>query len=221
MRRSHLDEQRVVGDFKKFCSTGFGKEVMRHEAGYVRRWLAGAGRVLDVGCGIGQLEADLPDMDITGLDASRAMVSEARRRSGKQYVLGDACRLPFRDGSHDGVVSVTTLEFLEDPRMALAEMWRVSEPGGRVMLLILNPRSDYFRRHFADPSSYFGRVRQTDLGKMRGYVSALFDVQREEFMLGVRGGRVFRTRDERWASIFAMAGQKGARKTISARQPLG
>ena len=55
----------------------FWQDVLRREALYLRRELAGDGRILDAGCGVGTMEALLADLDIVGLDSDPAMLHEA------------------------------------------------------------------------------------------------------------------------------------------------
>jgi SAM-dependent methyltransferase len=99
----------------------------------------GAGTLLEVGCGTGHFAGGLDRRGLTvvGLDRAPAMLAELRRRHPRlPVVLGDAHALPFRDAAVDLTLFVTTLEFLEDPAMALREAVRVSRRG--VVLLALN-----------------------------------------------------------------------------------
>lgn len=94
---------------------------------------------VEIGCGTGHFAAFLAQrgLDMIGLDRAPAMLSEARRLSPSlALVLADAHRLPFRDGSADLAVFVTTLEFLEDPIRALREAVRVARHG--VVVIALN-----------------------------------------------------------------------------------
>ena len=92
-----------------------------------------AGRLLDVGCGTGDDTRALPVRSV-GLDASAAMIGEAARRGGA-FVRGDAHALPFADATFDGCRADRTLQHLADPERALAEMVRVTRPGGRVVVV--------------------------------------------------------------------------------------
>ncbi len=97
-------------------------------------------RVLDVGCGTGHLtqwfaERVGPTGRVTGLDASNVLLTEARQRAGERglpldYVQGDAHQLPFPADSFDRCYANLVLEHVEDPQRALAEMLRVTRPGG-------------------------------------------------------------------------------------------
>ncbi len=94
--------------------------------------------VLEVGCGTGHFSRWLSGQGLAtvGLDLSPAMLAEARTLGGVPLVRGDARRLPFADGAFDLAAFITTLEFLEQPREALAEALRVARQG--VILGVLN-----------------------------------------------------------------------------------
>jgi ubiquinone/menaquinone biosynthesis C-methylase UbiE len=109
-----------------------------------RAALAPGEAVLDVGCGPGD---DLFAMEslvgpagrLFGLDASAVMLAEARHRAAERgldvtFVIGDATALPFPDGAFDVCRAARVLEHLADPREALAEMARVTRPGGRIVV---------------------------------------------------------------------------------------
>jgi SAM-dependent methyltransferase len=108
--------------------------------------LAGARRVLDVGCGEGQVSrlasADsgaIPAV-VVGIDSTWAQVSEARRRGGTPaYVRGEAARLPFSDAVFDAAVACLVFEHISDVDAAIAEVGRVLEPGGRFVFFLNHP----------------------------------------------------------------------------------
>jgi SAM-dependent methyltransferase len=99
-------------------------------------------RVLDVACGPGNFTRDFAvaagDGLVVGIDASQTMLAVAIRDTGSAnvaYIRGDACELPFRDGSFDAICCFAALYLIEDPRRALDELVRVLAPGGRLALL--------------------------------------------------------------------------------------
>jgi SAM-dependent methyltransferase len=94
-----------------------------------RRFIAeGFARVLDVGCGEGELARYLPDDAWVGLDNSQTMLD----RGPAGCVRGEATTLPFADESFDGVAILYVLYHLSDPRRALAEAHRVMRQGGLI-----------------------------------------------------------------------------------------
>lgn len=102
------------------------------------------GSVLDVGCGHGAAFERLaaktgPTGRIAGLDASRTLLDEARRRCSRMAMqvelhAGDAHRLPFADEIFDAARADRVLIFLRDPAAALDELVRVTRRGGRVVV---------------------------------------------------------------------------------------
>ena len=108
-----------------------------------RDWAAqrARGDVLDVAVGTGlNLPVYKPDLNVTGIDLSSAMLDVARHRAadlGRDVDLreGDAHHLPFDDASFDTVVCTFSLCNIPDPHQALNEMRRVLRPGGRLVLV--------------------------------------------------------------------------------------
>ncbi len=97
--------------------------------------------VLDVGCGTGaHLEAYVDaGATCTGIDASPAMLGQARTRLGDRAELihGDASGMPFDDGSFDLIFTSLFLHELEpDVRdRVLGEIVRVAHPDGRILII--------------------------------------------------------------------------------------
>jgi len=113
----------------------------------------GASSALDVGCGYGAdvialAERLAPGGRVTGIDASVAMIAEAQRRTMQSglpvsFQVGDALALPFADNAFDLCRTETVLQHVADPGRAVAEMTRVTRPGGRVGALELDPGTLY------------------------------------------------------------------------------
>ena len=95
-------------------------------------------RVLDVGCGTGDLAIAARDAgaDATGVDFAPAMLVRARSKAPDiHWVEGDALALPFGDSSFDVVLTGFTVRNLENASGGLAEMRRVLRGGGRLAVL--------------------------------------------------------------------------------------
>ena len=103
-------------------------------------------RALDLCCGTGDIAFALArqGVAVTGLDFSEPMLSVARGRQKKrgaalpgpvEFLQGDAMRLPFTDASFDLATVGYGLRNLADWATGLAEMRRVTRPGGRLLVL--------------------------------------------------------------------------------------
>src|SRR5207302_11160440 len=96
-------------------------------------------RIADLATGTGDLalalQKKLPAADITGVDFLPEMLELARQKGVRQVVLADAMRLPFADGSFDCVTIAFGLRNLENYSAALAEMCRLLNTGGHLLVL--------------------------------------------------------------------------------------
>ena len=130
--------------------------------------IAGAVRVLDVGCGTGNLSLCLAQdpevVSVNGLDLSPAYIAYANRHTGDPrlaFQVGDACALPFPDAAFDHTVSMLALQFVASPDVAVREMRRVTHPGGTVATATWDTRGGFvaFRMIF-DAAAMLGEVGQ-------------------------------------------------------------
>ncbi len=103
--------------------------------------------LLDVGSGTGYFSRRFAGagLRVTGLDPDSGMTDYARSADPTlAYVEGDARDLPFPRHAFDYVTAITSLCFVDDPRRALSEMWRVGRRA--VTLGLLNRDSLLFRQ---------------------------------------------------------------------------
>ena len=97
-------------------------------------------RILDLAAGTGASSVALArsGAEVVAGDFSPGMIAEGRRRHGHvpnvTFVEADAMALPFGDGEFDAVTISFGLRNVADPHAALAEMLRVTAPGGRIVI---------------------------------------------------------------------------------------
>jgi SAM-dependent methyltransferase len=106
--------------------------------------LGEATRILDVGCGEGQIArravTSSPRRLVVGADPTWNQIREAVRRGGDvRYVASTAEALPFAAEAFDAVVMCLVIEHIEQFEMALVEMARVLARGGRLLLFLNHP----------------------------------------------------------------------------------
>jgi SAM-dependent methyltransferase len=106
--------------------------------------LGGARRVLDVGCGEGQIARVASRIEgvelIVGVDPTPAQIAEAARRGGGvRPARAAAAALPFPAASFDAVVACLVFEHIDAVDQAIAEVGRVLEPGGRFLFFLNHP----------------------------------------------------------------------------------
>jgi len=95
-------------------------------------------RVLDVGTGAGVLALAVAPLvgEVVGVDVVPELLAAARREApaNATFVEGDAEKLPFEAGEFDLVACRRTLHHVRRPELAIAEIARVTAPGGRVLV---------------------------------------------------------------------------------------
>ena len=85
-----------------------------------------SGKVIDIGCGTGYSTKTLADagFDVVGIDPNEEMVEKANERK-LDCRVGSFDKIPFPDRSFDAAVSISTLQWVEDYRLAAKEVSRV------------------------------------------------------------------------------------------------
>jgi SAM-dependent methyltransferase len=159
---------------------------------------SGEERALDVGTGTGPLALALAPLvrEVVGVDLVPEMLAEARRQlegvENVTFVEGDSTALPFEAASFDLTASSRTIHHLQRPELAIAEMVRVTRPGGHLVVIdeiasvdpleaLVHNRIERLR----DPS----HVRVLSDADFRGLFEAnwlllrRFEVKREDFAL--------------------------------------
>jgi SAM-dependent methyltransferase len=129
--------------------------------------LAGCRRILDVGCGEGQISrlavaggAEL----VVGTDPTWNQLVAARGRGGgPHFARAGAAALPFADRSFDAVVACLVFEHIRDVESALADVARVLVPGGRFCFflnhpLLQTPNSGWIDDQVLDPPEQYWRI---------------------------------------------------------------
>jgi len=139
-----------------------GRRADRLEKTLLRRLLtrfSSARTILEVGCGTGHFTRWYSELGLraVGLDVSSPMLAEAVRLGGPQCLCGDALALPFPNRAFDIVTLITTLEFIADPAMALAEALRVAQCG--LILGVLNRQSMLARQLKREGGLLWDKVR--------------------------------------------------------------
>ena len=189
--------------YSNACQTDFWKAVFHAEYSFVEERLQGCHDGLSVGCGQAVIEKMMSDrgFHVTGLDVSREALNSAPDEV--RTIAGNAEEMPLPDSSFDAVIYVASLQFIGDCGAAIRHTSRVLRPGGKLIALLLNPGSFFFREQSGKPGSYMRKIKHTDLAGMERLISGYFDVQAEYF-LGIIGEKLFESSDPGVAALYAI-----------------
>ena len=132
----------MTGDYDRFS------RFMEKDAEYFfqRLGVTPGTRLLDVGCGAGQLAliAARAGAKVTGCDIATNWIEQARARAAAEgldvtFEEGDAESLPYEDAQFDAVVSLVGAMFAPRPDLVAAELTRVCRPGGMIAMANWTP----------------------------------------------------------------------------------
>jgi ubiquinone/menaquinone biosynthesis C-methylase UbiE len=143
--------------YDQWFSTPIGALVKKYEAELILGLLkpSPGETILDAGCGTGVFTLDIlaSGPHVIGIDISLPMLTRAAQKARQhsfQKALTDISCLPFSENVFDKVVSVTALEFIEDARAAIIELFRVTKRGGTIVVATLNSLSPWATRRKAE-----------------------------------------------------------------------
>jgi ubiquinone/menaquinone biosynthesis C-methylase UbiE len=124
----------------------FGHDMPAYAAAIAQAGIRRGGVATDVGCGTGRAlpalrDAVGPDGVVIGLELTPQMLAEASARgwasSADLLILADARKLPFASASVDAIFAAGLVNHLPDKASGLAELARVTRPGG--LLILFHP----------------------------------------------------------------------------------
>jgi len=189
------------------CKTNFWKEVFEAELNYILRELKGTKDVLSVGCGPAIIEAGLYEhgFNVTGLDISKEALDQAANRI--RTMAGSAENMDFADCSFDAAIYIASLQFTDKYKKAIEQTARVLRSGGKLLAMLLNPQSQFFKEKTNNSTSYVNKIKHTDLRKIERTIAEYFSVQ-TEFFLGIKGQEIFESRQPNLASLYVIKGKK-------------
>ena len=154
--------------YDQWFETPIGRVIRGYEQELISRMLhpEPGETILDAGCGTGVFVNDIivVGAHVVGLELSLIMLRQSLAKLSDQPfypVQGDMIRLPFADNSFHKTVSNTAIEFIEDAENAIGELFRVTKPGGVIVVTTLNSLSSWAdRRQKAAQKghSLFGQV---------------------------------------------------------------
>ena len=133
-----------------------------------------------LGCGTGRFTASSGRCAawLAGMDPGPAMRALAARHACSPLLAASACRVPFRDAALDVTIVVTLCESTASPALFVAELVRVTRPGGRIVIGAPNRRSPWGlarRRRLRRPpwqaARFLARRQLLALGSVQGRVT--------------------------------------------------
>src|SRR5215469_16861345 len=160
-------EERLRDEFNQWASEGKGEEMEAHHISITEQTMAlmdlkPGDRVLDLGCGAGwasrlmakEVANGNKPGQVVGIDVADEMIRRARAGSvdfdNVMFVVGSAQQIPWEENFFDKVLSVESFYYYADQERALAELFRVMAPKGRLYILINLYRDNPYSLQWVD-----------------------------------------------------------------------
>jgi len=178
--KSPTPDEKLQHEFNRWAAEGEGEKMEHHHLDITEKTirlmnLHSGERVLDLGCGSGwatrllaRIVGDGPEGfgQVVGVDISDEMVRQARTASKDfdniLYVWGSADKIPWEENFFDKVLSVESFYYYPDQDRALAELFRVMAPRGRLFILINLYRDNPYSLQWVDKLKVPVHVRSAD-----------------------------------------------------------
>jgi len=196
-----------VENYLRSCKTEFWKKVFKAELDYILQELKGTKDILSVGCGPAIIEAGLSEhgFNVTGLDISKEALDQAP--DSIRTVRGSVENMDFTELSFDAVIYVASIQFIERYKEAIKQSARVLRSGGKLLIMLLNPESEFFKEKAGNLASYINKIKHTNLAEIERTIADYFSVQTEYF-LGIRKTKMFQSQHPNLAALYIIKGKK-------------
>lgn len=193
--------------YLKSCGSKFWQKVFTAELDYLLQQLETGDEILSVGCGPAIMESSLTSKGfmVVGLDVSREALACAP--DAIRAVAASAEEMPFPDASFDVVLYIASLQFVADYHKALERTAQVLRPGGRMIAMLLNPASQFFKTRYDTRDSYVRKLKHTDLQAIEQTASVWLQTEGDYF-LGIDGEELFPCTDPGQAALYILKGVK-------------
>ena len=202
------DAGKTMKKYKTSCQSDFWQAIFEKEASYLAIRLRGCKKILSVGCGPAIIEKKLQErgFDITGLDVSNEALEGAS--DSIRTVVGSAEAMDFESNSFDAAIYVASLQFVDNYKKAFQEAKRVLKPDGKVIVLLLNPSSEFFKKKTKQVDSYVNKIKHPSLAPIENSMREHFDQIKTRYFLGASGNEVFESRNPNLAVVYILEGTK-------------
>ena len=106
-------------------------------------------------------------------------------------IQADAVKIPINSAIADILVCITSLEFMNNPKQSLHEIYRIIKPNGIFFALLLNPNSSYVQQKTSEGNSYIGRnLQQKTYDAIISTITQLFNHYESSIDLYIENNKI-------------------------------
>lgn len=164
--------------YLSYYNTKLGKKITKYETKLICSHLLANTTILSIGCGPAVVEKSLYHsqkyLHVITLDKNRDMLNLVPFYLNP--IWANSSRLPFFQNTMDSIVCITSLEFMNNPKMVLKEIHRVLKRGGIFLGLLLNLQSEYVQQKLNENNSYIKKnLKQITYDQIISFINDMFE----------------------------------------------
>jgi ubiquinone/menaquinone biosynthesis C-methylase UbiE len=200
-------KQNTANRYFQSCANVFWQEVFSMELDYLLQHLDNRSPVLSIGCGTAPIEERLANNGYTvyGVDIHGEMLKYAPENI--KVIAASAENLPFPKSTFGAVISVASLQFIQNVQRAVKGALSVLKQQGVFIAMLLNPASSFFKEKFKQPNSYISTIKHVNLEYIEDVISEDLFVE-TEYYIGENEGKLFKSSDSAHALLYIAKGYK-------------
>ncbi|MBS3778495.1 MAG: class I SAM-dependent methyltransferase [Candidatus Thermoplasmatota archaeon] len=178
IRIEGIKTDKEIKKYVDYYQTPLGKRIAEFEANLINTYTPAQATVVSIGCGPAVIENNLyqsrNDIKLITLDKNKEMLKFVP--SSLHPVQASATKIPLTSTIADILICITSLEFMNNPKQSLHEIYRIIKPNGIFFALLLNPDSRYVQQKTSEGNSYIGRnLQQKTYDVIISTISQLFN----------------------------------------------
>ncbi|MCK9162424.1 MAG: class I SAM-dependent methyltransferase [Arcobacter butzleri] len=192
------------------CQTIFWQKVFKEEIKKLKELIKKEDKILSVGCGPAIIERTLKKegYNIIGLDISK----ESLDRSADDFrvIEADAANMSkyFKNDRFDVVFYIASMQFIQEYEQAIKETYAILSRGGKVIIMLINPKSEFYYSKKADKNSYIQYIKHLEPQAILEELKKSFNNIKTEYFLGIDKEEMFISKDPSKAAIFLIEATK-------------
>ena len=144
--------------------------------------------------------------NVVGFDISQEALEEAPNNI--RTIAGSAENMDLPSSSSDAVIYIASLQFIDDYKKAIQETLRVLKSKGKLLVMLLNPESEFFKEKRKQINSYVNKIKHAYLKPIEEVIQKYYDNVEAEYYLNIKSKRISQGHNPKLVALYIIQGVK-------------